>query len=120
MASPKRKKTSKFQNNITFVQYKMDKETQKKFNAWYTESGDALLSAVYETLQNENKLSLSWSEDHECFIASMTGKEDSLNSGRCLVMRSKEWYKALAACAYVHIVIFDGEIWDVSDETDLV
>lgn len=120
MAAKKRgSKQSRF-GNVAFVSYKMDAETKKEFDAWYLSKGNTMIGALQETLEAENKISLSYDDDGECYIASMTGKETSLNAGKCLVLRSADWQRALFALAYVHTVVFDGETWDASTESDMV
>jgi len=61
-----------------------------------------------------------WDDEKECYTAAMTGKEESLNYGKCLTIKSDDWAKALAACAFVHTIVFSAEIWDVDDSTDMV
>lgn len=106
--------------NVAFINYKFDKETKARFDTWYNSKGDTVLQAIFETLQGEHKISVSWDADNECFIGSMTGKEDSLNPNKCITIRSAEWMRAMAAVAFIHTVVFDGEIWDASEETDIV
>lgn len=106
--------------NVEFINYKFDKETKQQFETWYSSKGETVLKAIFETLQGDYKMSISYDEANECFIASMTGKETSLNKDKCIVIRSAEWMRALSACAFVNIVLFDGEIWDASGETDMV
>lgn len=106
--------------NIEFVNFKFNKEQKAQFEAWFATKGNTVLQAVFETLQGEHKMSVSYDADNECFIGSMTGKEDSLNKDLCLTIRSAEWFRAMAACAYVHTVIFSGESWEVEVTTDLV
>jgi len=106
--------------NVEFVNYKLDAETKARFDTWFNSKGSTVVDAIFETLQGEHKLSVSWDDANECFIASMTGKEDSLNKNKCITIRSAEWFRAQACCAFIHTVIFEGEIWDVSAETDMV
>lgn len=120
MAQGKKAKKSRFSSNIEFVNYRMDSETKVVFDAWYTDKKNPFVQAVFETLQNEYKLSLSWDDERECFTAAMTGKEESLNPGKCLTIKSADWAKALAACVYVHTIVFAGEIWEVDTSTDMV
>lgn len=106
--------------DMTFINFKMTADMKADFDAWYAAKGNGFINAVWETLQSSHKLGLSWDNENDCFIASMTGKEDSMNPSKCLTMRSKDWIKALAACAYVHTVIYSAEVWDDSNTTDLV
>ena len=120
MANKKQSRKPAFVSNITFINYRMDKPTKDQFNAWFSTKGNTVVDAIFETLQADHKLSISWDPDNEVFIAAMTGKETSLNAGKCLTMRSGEWFKAMAALAYIHTVVYAGEIWDVEQETDMV
>lgn len=120
MASKKKKPTQYNGRNVEFVNYKFDKPTKEAFDAWFAAKGNSAINAVFETLQSEHKLSLSYDTESEVFIAAMTGKEDSLNPGKCLTLRSTEWFKAMAACAYVHTVIFSGEVWEIEAGTDVL
>jgi len=117
------KKSSKKSSNfapLTFINFKFDRETKTAFATWYASKEHLYISALEETIKAENKLSVSWDDEKECYTAAMTGKEDSLNYGKCLTLKSDDWAKALAACAYVHTVVFAGEIWEVDDSTDMV
>jgi len=117
------KKSNKKQNifePMTFVNYKFDKETKAAFSTWYNSKEALYISALEETVKGQNKLSVSWDDEKECYTAAMTGKKDSLNPNMCVTVKSDDWAKALAACAYIHTVIFAGEIWEVDDSTDMV
>jgi len=106
--------------NIEFVNFKLDKEQRAQFDNWFSSKGNTVIQAIFEMLQAEHKLSVRYDQTNNCFIGSMTGKEDSLNKNRCLTLRSADWFRALAACAYVHTIIFNGEIWDVEEVSDMV
>lgn len=120
MANKKPSRKNSFQRDIEFINFKFDAATKARFDDWYNTKGNTVLQAIFETLQAENKMSISWDDSSDCFIASMTGKPESLNKGKCITIRSAEWMRALSAVAFIHIVLFDGEIWEVSGETDLV
>lgn len=105
---------------ITFMNYNMDKREKGLFNDWLAEAGNKAILAVKETVEDEYKFSLSYDPDKECYIASLTGREDSLNPGRCLVVRSADWERAFFALAYIHIVTFSGEVWDLDVADNLV
>jgi len=120
MPAVKKGRKNKFANDMEFINYKLDAETRRAFDDWYNSKGNTVVQAIFETLQADNKLSLSYDPDNECYIAAMTGRPESLNPGKCMTLRSADWMKALAAVSYVHTVVFDGEIWEVSGESDLV
>lgn len=120
MAAKKGSKNRTPFGNVEFINFKFDRETKEKFEQWYASKGNTVIQGIFETIQAEYKLSVSYDSQNECFIASMTGKEDSLNPNKCIVIRSSEWMRALAGVAFVNIVLFDGEIWEASGETDML
>lgn len=120
MATKKRRGLQSTLGELTFINYKFDAETKTAFEKWFAAKEPLFTNAIFDTLRGEYKLSLSWDEDKECVIAAMTGKDESLNPKKCLTIRSADWVKAIAACAYVHTVVFSGEIWDVDTSTDMV
>jgi len=120
MATKNPKKNRSNFGDVEFVNFKFDKDTKAQFQAWFETKGNTVIEAIFNTLQADNKMSVSYDNQNDCFIGSMTGKDGSLNPKKCLTIRSSEWFKAMAACAYVHTIIFDGEIWNVEDSTDMV
>lgn len=105
---------------ITFMNYNMDKREKEDFNKWLNTSGNDVINAVRETLEASYKFSLSYDPEKEVFLASLTGKPDSLNPGRCLTVRSADWQRAYFALAFIHMKVFDGEIWNLDATDNLV
>lgn len=105
---------------IEFINYKMDKDTRAKFKRWLETPVEARMALIHETLQSDHKFSLSWDDSNECFIASLTGKAESLNPNKCISLRAHEWDTALFAVTFVHVVIFSGEIWDSDEGVDIL
>lgn len=117
----KKKSTSKTPwQQVEFINYKMDKETKNKFKKWLEITAPERMLLIHETLQSDYKFSLSWDVNNECFIASLTGKSESLNPNKCISLRAHEWDTALFAVAFVHSFVFASEIWDAEESTDIL
>lgn len=120
MANPKNSRKPTTFTPVEFVQVSLDKSQKAQFNKWFAETGNGIFDAILEVIQGDHKLGLTWDPDNEVFIASMTGKETSLNPHKCITMRSDNWFKALACVAYIHIELFNGEMWDVQEDGNVV
>lgn len=107
-------------NQFRFIPFRFSAQEKKDFNKWL-EGGDGVtIPKCHEMLQDDIKISLSWSPDNDCFTAAGTGKEDSLNENRCLTVKSDTWERALFALVYVHTVVFKSGVWEDSDTEELV
>lgn len=120
MATKKKPASKSTWQQIEFINYKMDKDTKAKFKRWLETPVEARMALVHETLQSDHKFSISWDVNNECFIASLTGKAESLNPNKCISLRAHEWDIALFAVTFVHVVVFSGEIWDVEEAADIL
>lgn len=118
MAQKKRKPSQYNQRSVSFINYRFDASTRKKFDEYWKTAGDKVASDIYDTLQDDVKLSLSHDLEGKTFIATLIGREDSLNAGKCLVIRSADWLKAIAAVSWVHTIIFSSEIWDEDENSN--
>lgn len=120
MPAKKRGNAKNTSFNVEFVNFKLNPAEKKDFETWHSEKGNAMLKALHETLEGDYKLSLSYDANNECFIAAMTGRDESLNPNRCITMRSTDWQKALFSLAYINAVIFKYGVWDFESDTDMV
>lgn len=120
MARPKKSKFRSDRNAFRFINFKFSSKERDNFDSWLTKLGNMATKPVYEMLQDDCKLSISYDAENVCFIAALTGKEDSVNEGQSLVVRAKDWDRALMAITYVHTVIFKFERWESAEEDELV
>lgn len=104
---------------VEFVNVALTTDDRKAFEEWHAKLGKNFPLLIVEAMQSNYKISLSCNPDTKSFTASMTGKEDSLNSGMCITSHAGTWEKALAVTLYKHFEIFSGEIWQSQErETD--
>lgn len=122
MAS-KGKKPQKGSNfaEITFVQYRLNAQEKKDFAEWKEKSADRLEDLLVMSIEKGYKMSVSWDEAHDCFIGSMTCKdEESPNYNMCMTSRDSQWYSALLMNVYKTDVLCDEGLWaDLGDNTEL-
>lgn len=105
--------------DMEFINFRFSAKERDAFRKWLSEEQQKAVLAVKTTCQDDNKLGISWDNSNGVFIATLMGKEDSINAGKCLLIRSEDWDRALFACAYVHEVIFKSGVWEVDKDGDL-
>lgn len=106
--------------DMEFINFRFSAKEKEDFGLWLNTGDKVTLAAVMSTVQDDNKLGITWDSTNGVFICTLMGKEDSVNSGKCLTIRSAEWERGLFACAYVHEVIFKSGVWEVDKDGDLV
>lgn len=107
-------------SDMEFINFRFSAKEKASFKDWLASGDEITVVAVKETCQDDNKLGISWDTANGVFIATLMGKEDSINAGKCILVRSETWERALFACAYIHQVIFKGGVWEVDKDGDLV
>jgi len=120
MANPKKGSKPQYNRDIQFINYNMDKKQRETFNEWFIDKGTTLILLVQECIEGMYKFSLSYDPDKSVYIGALTGREDSANPYKCLVIRSADWQKALFALAWVHTQVFTGGVWTVDELDNLV
>jgi len=106
---------------ISFVQYRLNAQEKKDFSEWKEKEAARLEDLLVMSIEKGYKMSVSWDETHQCFIGSMTCKEESSpNHNMCMTSRDSQWYSALLMNVYKTNVLCDGGLWsDLGDNTEL-
>lgn len=94
-----------------------DKKRVPEFVKSYKNSYDDPLT---EALQSGHKVSLSFNETNDSFIASMSGKPDEcINANKCLTAHGKSPAMALWVVLYKHVELFQSGVWEgTADDED--
>lgn len=120
MARKQNRKAGINYNEMQFINFRFSASERDDFDKWMSHGDKVTLKAVHEVCQDDVRISLSWDAKNDCFICAMTGKEDSLNAGKCLTVRGKTWERALFAAGYVHSVVYKGEVWEGEEDSGIV
>lgn len=106
---------------ITFVQYRLNAQEKKDFGEWKSKEETRLEDILVMAIEKGYKMSVSWDETHQCFIGSMTCKDEtSANFNQCMTSRDSQWYSALLMNIYKTEVLCDNGLWsDLGDNTEL-
>lgn len=114
------KKQQQQQNNnnnwkVDFVNINLSKAEKTQFKAWYAENQSELPRLLSVFIAAGYKTSIKWDNENECFIATATCIDESLeNSGKALSSRSDDWVEALALNLFKTDVISDKGVWEAS------
>lgn len=122
LISMARKKNGSQQQNrldsYTFVRCELTAADKEAAKTWIDKNAKIMPSKVADLLASHHKVSLSYSPDNDCFIASATGKEDSNNPFKTLTSRHKDWSMALFSLLYKHEQMFEAGVWESEDAAD--
>lgn len=120
MAGKKRSPRNRSLGDMEFVNFRFSAKEKAGFEEWLSQGDGVTISSIHSTVQDDNKLGVSWDSTNGVFIITLMGREDSVNSGKCLTLRSNSWDRGLAAAAYVHEQIFKSGVWDVDKDGDVI
>jgi len=112
MADKTNKKYSGF-TQTEFVNRNLTADEAKEFTAWVKKENERIPDMLGQIMVNEYKVSCTWNDQNQCYIATLTGKEDcKFNPYKALSARSDDWFEALAMAAYKHLILFSGKAWE--------
>lgn len=112
MANKKQSSRNRF-GNTEFVNVTLTADQRKEFKAWYPAILDNLHDELGQLMVDDYKVSCSWDDNNQCFIATFTGKQDqTYNSEKALSSRSDNWFEALGVNLFKHVVLFGSKTWD--------
>lgn len=101
-----------FSNAMEFVNCVLTQEQDKAFTSWYESKDRKANAAIDESFADGYRVSVSWDDFNQTFIASLTYKGDKGdNKGKCLTARSDDWLESIAMVVYKHHVIFNQGAW---------
>lgn len=120
MARQQKKSKGNASFSTTFVRCELTEADRKKVGPWTQTKDFSLEDLINQALGEGHKVSLSFNDNTDSYIASVTGKpEDCVNASKCYTSHAKTWYQALQVAMYKYHVIFRGEAWeDVGEEND--
>jgi len=102
-----------FSKDFKFINRTLTVAEDDSFIKWFQGKDRQADNAIEQAFADEYKVSLSYDEKNNCFIASMVSKaEKSLNTNKCLMARSDSWLEAIAMVVYKHHVIFNQGAWE--------
>ena len=98
---------------VDFINVEMTDKHEADFTEWWSQAFPKLGELTAELCSDGNKIGVSFDGDNECFIVSVTCKDEgSDNHNRCFTSRSDEWTEALGIALYKWDVIFKRSTWE--------
>lgn len=99
-------------SKIEFVNRNLLTEEADNFKKWEKSISSESGTLISQVMLDEYKLSITYDDNNECFIATLTGKDDQRNNpNKALSARSDDWYEAIMLALYKHLVLFSGNKW---------
>jgi hypothetical protein len=118
MAKPKRS-TAKSPYSTTFVKCELSAEDKKHLAVWMKTPPMSFDDMMVEVLQTNHKLSLSFSEHTDSFIASITGKpEECINPSKTMTSHAKDYTLAMWIALYKFHHLFKAGVWEDTEDTE--
>lgn len=112
MAGKQKQKVFDF-SKIEFVNRNLKEDEAKAFTTWAKNENERIPDHLGQIMVDDYKVSCTWDDRNQCYIATFTGKEDQrVNDNKALSSRSDDWFEALAMNAYKHLVLFKGGAWE--------
>lgn len=102
-----------------FVQVSIDAAHREDFDLWLSETGEAVYRELDDALGSGLKFTLSYDGSNQCYIASLTGRPDSLGVRAftcCLSGRAGMFGEAIAVLMYKHASLLHYDWWDAVNE----
>jgi hypothetical protein len=116
MPAKKQNKAQQWRNDsVEFVNIRLTVKQKETFKAWFLENESELPNLLAVFLTAGYKLSLKFDSEHNCYIASATCFDDSMeNHNKCLSSRSQDWLEAMALNLYKTDVLSEDGVWESS------
>lgn len=112
-------KGGNFKDLWTFVDIRLNKSDKDAVSQWGKEQADDMLDLLSSILEGGHKLSVTWSDNTDCFIASFTGTDDEcVNYGLVMSSRANNPWEAVVIGLYKHFEICDGGVWPKDTKQD--
>jgi len=102
-----------------FIRCELNADDKKRVPEFVKSHKNVYDDLVTEALQSGHKISLSFNETNDSFIASMSGKPDEcVNEKKCLTAHGKSPAMALWVVLYKHVELFQASVWESADESE--
>lgn len=96
-----------------FIDMRLGKAEKDQFLSWLTGQGQHWFTRLAEIVESGYKLSLSYWFDGQCYIASLTCKEQGDPNYNCVLSsRSDDASEALAMQVFKHDHMCNDHIWE--------
>ena len=112
MANKTEKKYTNF-NQVEFINRNLLEEEKKSFTTWAKAETERIPDLLGQIMVDDYKVSCTWNDQNQCYIATLTGKEDcKFNPHKALSARSDDWFEALAMVTFKHLILFRSGKWE--------
>jgi len=111
MAKSKDKKAkNEMFGGYEFAQVHLEPEDLTLYDQWAKEHQEDFVFYMQDLLTSDWKLSFTWDDDGDCYLASCTMKDDDdVNKKLVLTSRSNEPFDAALMCYYKIKIMFEGK-----------
>jgi hypothetical protein len=100
---------------VDFVNVSLDKLQKEQLKKWDT-TGEVTSDTITRLVSDGYKLSISADKAHDCVGAYLTEPANSDGSRkRCLSSRGPDFFGALKALAYKHVIVLEGDWGDKAE-----
>lgn len=108
-----KKSPSKNFTPVEFVRCELSSDDRKQVPEFVKRHKNNPDDLVTEVLQNDIKISFSYSEHNDSFICSFTGRaEAAINANSCFTSHGKTYTTALWVGLYKHFELFKAGVWE--------
>lgn len=99
--------------DMEFVNIALDEVQKTKYALWVKVPITPIGDLIGQAIVDDYKLSVGWDDNNQCFIATLTGKQDQkFNAMRSMSARSDDWYEAICLLMFKHFEMSDAIRWD--------
>jgi hypothetical protein len=116
MARKKKSNQSTF-TPIEFIRFELTADDKKDLLKWCDKERENFDLLCTEVVQTGHKMSMSFNDQNDSFICSVTGKpEECDNASRCYTSHGKSWAVAQWVALYKFHVIWKKGVWESVDD----
>ena len=109
------RKTGKDDEWGGFVQVSIDEAHREEFDLWLSETGEGVYRELDDAVGSGLKFTMAYDGSNLCYIASLTGRPDTLGVRTftcCLSGRAGTFAEAIAVLMYKHCALLHYDWWD--------
>ena len=119
MARNKNSKKQAF-GAVEFIRFELTADDKKALTKWVEREKDNFDMLVDEVVMSGHKMTLSFNEQNDSHICSVTGKpDDCINASRCYTSHGKTYLMAMWVALYKFHVIWKRGVWEsLAEESD--
>lgn len=99
-----------------FVPLQLDEDEKQAFYQWWEEDPTLVRQNLDDSLAAGLKFTLTYDGGNQCYIASLSGRPDTLGQRAftcCLSARGGTFEEAIAVLIYKHSVRLGGDWWEM-------